>query len=57
MTYRASADRRTSFVSLFPAVTAIAIYWQVNQCDFTNYVEAIRSFEQALLLKPDYTLA
>ena len=37
MMNRLSDNRRTLFVCLFLAITAIAIYWQVNHCDFTNF--------------------
>ena len=37
MMNRLSDNRRTLFVCLFLAITAIAIYWQVSHCDFTNY--------------------
>ena len=32
-----SDNHRTVFVCLFLAITTVAIYWQVNHCDFTNY--------------------
>jgi protein O-mannosyl-transferase len=37
MMNRLSDNRRKLFVCLFLAITVIAIYWQVNHCDFVNY--------------------
>ena len=37
MMNRLSDNHRTVFVCVFLAITAFAIYWQVNHCDFTNY--------------------
>jgi tetratricopeptide (TPR) repeat protein len=37
MMNRLSDNHRTVFVCVFLVITAVAIYWQVNHCDFTNY--------------------